>query len=211
MAEVIDVIAGLLDGASRRVAQGGGGDDVRWRDMLVLVLLALGKIADIAADWFIVALFADDGVFAQRADFDVTRAVAITFAVLGSSIEVLAGVLKVRLYCVSHGASRVLKNLRLNRRLAWPRFLLDDLPATTLGIYLLVTPGRAAGAREEGETGEEEGEAAAATSELWLIAISCGYSLAAVFYHVCKSVSCSRSLDLWVVCFACRLASHACC
>jgi hypothetical protein len=139
MAELVDVVVSLLESTA---AFGDFGDIVTTsvrRKLLTLIVLTAGKCADIVADWVIVFQLAD-GSLSLREDASITLAVAVCLAVLGSAIEVIASLMKLRLYCISEGASRMLKSIKLNGRLALPRFLLDDAPAAALGIYLLITP-----------------------------------------------------------------------
>ena len=64
------------------------------------------------------------------------------------------------------------RSLQLNRNLAMPRFLLDDLPATCLSLYILLAfPHHASAA------------------SLSLLLLSIGYSLFAFMYHTCRSLS----------------------
>ena len=112
----------------------------RARERIVLACFSLGKLADIAADWVVVAQLLD-GVFSSRADAKPTLVVAVACAVLGTAVEVYGALLKFSL----HARHRLkpdlllLKSLRLNRALALPRFVCDDLPATALGLYLVAT------------------------------------------------------------------------
>ena len=101
------------------------------------------------------------------------KAAAWVIAIAGTSIELIAVFLKFRLAC---GASSrivyVARSLQLNRSLAMPRFLLDDLPATILSIYILLAFPHLA---------------VAATLALLVLSIS--YSIFAVMYHTCRSLS----------------------
>ena len=235
MAEVVDLFATLAGDATGGVdtcaSLLGGGR--RTREAFLFSILTLGKLADIAADWVVVAELID-GAFAGRTDTKAVLIVAVACAVLGSAIEIFAFILKVALQRdVEEGDLRTLENLRLNRRLAWPRFLCDDLPATIVGIYLISTSSLMAGGLADAAalvdgldpssilnhtecttvskihtihtTASAEplmvvGNATATCTvvasggigsgriagEVWLIALSCGYSLLAMAYHLLK-------------------------
>ncbi len=239
MAEAVDLLASVCESTA---AFGDFDDEMksfktpRCRNLLILIVLAAGKAGDILADWIIVGELRSDGSFSDRRDAAAAFGVAVGFATLGTSIEIIASLMKCRLYCISHGASRVLKSIKLNTKLAWPRFLLDDLPATALGIYLLATPALSADATVESVTlingtkiafgsavenvtrcstttttttvfmatdatrhtfvststecavdERDAGGFGLLAAELWLVVLSCGYSLCAMTYYLCKS------------------------
>ena len=135
MAAIVDIIATVLGDTSENVWCGSA----HVKNWLASLCLAVGKAADIAVDWVIVVQLLG-GAFSQRTDSKECLIAAVACAVLGSAIEVFATYQKVRLHReVKVVPRRLLENVRLNRRLAWPRFLCDDLPATVLGIYLITT------------------------------------------------------------------------
>ena len=99
---------------------------------------------------------------------------ALVIAIAGTSIELVAGYLKARLIKEHQGqrGRYLVHSVRLNRRLAWPRFLLDDLPATVLSIYILaVFPEQAS------------------TLTVVLLVVSIVYSLFAMAYHVLRKMA----------------------
>jgi ribosomal protein L13E len=107
-------------------------------------------------------------------DFPMTiKLIAWSIAIAGTSIELIAASLKFRLVCTtSSGIVYIARSLQLNRSLAMPRFLLDDLPATCLSIYILLAfPHHASAA------------------SLTLLLLSISYSIFAVMYHTCRSLS----------------------
>ena len=123
MAELIDLVVSLLDEASACESCSVFITDARWRARLVNLLFGVGKAADIAADWIVVAQLMDGGIFSERTDTQVALVVAIGCAVLGTAIEVHAGYLKIQKQCkTKEGAVRTLEMVRLNRELALPRF-----------------------------------------------------------------------------------------
>ena len=105
--------------------------------------------------------------------------IAVAIALAGTAIELLAGYLKVRLMldarekeAGSGTIAYMIHTLNLNRRLALPRFLLDDLPATLLSVYILaVFP--------------DEADA----STVVLLVVSVAYSTLAMAYHCCRSIA----------------------
>ena len=228
MAEVVDFMATVLSNASSSVGESVWCQSGRVQKWLVFLCLAVGKAADIAADWVMVGQLLS-GAFSQRTDSKECLIAAAGSAILGTAIELFAAYHKVTLYReVEEGPLRLLENLRLNRRLAWPRFLCDDLPATILGIYLIATGAQMAGgdsalasqangssilnvtdcmvktrtmftASAAGPVESvthtsrcsvlpigDEGDGGAISVEIVLIALSCGYSLMAMLYHLLK-------------------------
>ena len=101
------------------------------------------------------------------------KLVAWSIAIAGTLIELIAAFLKFRLVCTtSSGIVYIARSLQLNGSLAMPRFLLDDLPATLLSIYILLAfPHHASAA------------------SLTLLLLSISYSIFAVMYHTCRSLS----------------------
>ena len=123
MAELVDLFASLLGDTSVCSSYTDVFTSDKWRTRVANLLFALGKTADIVADW-VVVLQLLDGVFSQRKDTKHALVVAIGCAVLGSVIELYAVYLKVQKHRrTKEGAVRTLEMVRLNRELAWPRFL----------------------------------------------------------------------------------------
>ena len=85
----------------------------------------------------------------------------------------VAAFLKFRLVCVTESSMVFhVRSLQLNRNLAVPRFLLDDLPATCLSLYILIVfPHHAS------------------VASLTLLLLSISYSLFAFMYHTCRNLS----------------------
>ena len=95
------------------------------------------------------------------------QALAITIAVCGTSIELLAGAMKAREHRRSKGVTRTIRLIKWNRRLAVPRLLLDDLPATGMAIYLIAV-----------------NSAGTNAAEYVLLGLSVFYSIFALVYHL---------------------------
>lgn len=111
---------------------------------------------------------------ADTSDFpDTIKIVAWSIAIAGTSIELIAASLKFRLVCnTNSGIMYHARSLQLNRNLAMPRFLMDDLPATLLSMYILLAfPHHASAA------------------SLTMLLLSISYSIFAVMYHTCRSLS----------------------
>ena len=95
MAEIVDLIATLLSDASSNV---GGSLWCRSKSVkkwLIFLCLAVGKAADIAADWVMVGQL-HSGAFSQRKDSKECLMAAVCCAVLGTAIELFAAYHKVR-------------------------------------------------------------------------------------------------------------------
>ncbi|MDC0525980.1 phosphatidylinositol-specific phospholipase C domain-containing protein [bacterium] len=157
------------------------------------LLLGAGKVADIAADWTIVvklltpvttntSLVLCNETFT---DTSSTRAcgyplyiqvIAILVATAGTSIELLAVLLKIRLHQQEEGVTLKLKSLKLNRRLAVPRVLLDDLPAAILTLYLLVIYPHLA-----------------SIAEYTLLTLSCLFAAFAMAFHLLRRMTGNRA------------------
>ena len=149
-AEIVDIIAGALDNCRSNEstitdailpdAELGSVAPkkriIRWRRMLPLLFFAVGKFGDIAVDWVIVVQ-SYNGSLAQRSDAPAIRVTAVVIAVLGTSVEACALVLKLIVWLKPGliglpqrgSATRKLREIILNRYLAFPRFVFDDLPA----------------------------------------------------------------------------------
>ena len=219
MAEAIDffadVAASCTDGAP---SDGSGVTKSRSRltenllERLTLLALVVGKVADIAADWFIVGKVLYDPFVTTRAltalaagalnmtslgageelvstttqrtssngittttEYTlwttsafpaVLQTLAIVIAVCGTSIELIAGAMKAREHRRSEGVTRTIRLIKWNKRLALPRLLLDDLPATGMALYLI-----------------SNNSAGTNAAEYVLLVLSVVYSIFALLYH----------------------------
>ena len=111
------------------------------------------------------------------------KGLAICIALAGTGIEAYAGYRKYALMREANDKSYsanvyLLKSLNLNRRLAAPRLLLDDLPASVLSMYILYAFPDESGA-----------------STVALLVLSVAYSIFAMVYHCCRSLASDRLPD----------------
>eukprot|EP00315_Gephyrocapsa_oceanica_P027598 CAMPEP_0185463922 /NCGR_PEP_ID=MMETSP1365-20130426/95473_1 /TAXON_ID=38817 /ORGANISM="Gephyrocapsa oceanica, Strain RCC1303" /LENGTH=429 /DNA_ID=CAMNT_0028070661 /DNA_START=82 /DNA_END=1371 /DNA_ORIENTATION=+ len=149
MAELVDILTtfSLHESVCTDCFSSSGAPNARrlfWQRMLPLLFFTTGKIADIAIDWIVVARSYNGSV---AIDAPAIRVAAVVIAVLGTFVEACALVLKL-IVCLRPGliglirrgsATCKLREVKLNRSLAIPRFVLDDFPATVLGIVILAT------------------------------------------------------------------------
>ena len=140
MAEIVDVMASVAVDARSNYRLWSQGQGMKLRRNLLC--LAVGKVVGLATNWVILFMLLDESspYFWERNDRLALVSIALGFTFVGCAIEGFASVEKVSLHRrVEEDALRRLSSLRLNRCLAWPRFIFNDGPASALGIYVIFT------------------------------------------------------------------------